>query len=308
MSNTLPEDIEDGDIIKKVTGKITKLFDAETKEGQYGTYTIQKGAIEIEGKEYILSLQNCAQPKSARGRVVTLESVKDDKKKTYKGVQFVIEKFHSKKYDKDVTQEVIKVQGSAIITYDGDTPALESKSSSVAANAAKKPERVIEHSEPKTLQQLIDQILFQHILIDATVRKEYEGKDEETIRAYVASIWIEANRQGANRFYVFRDEDGKVSEPEADQDGGNAEQPADEDIPWDNEPKNQFGDWASVQIPDGKLKGTMLAKAGKVWIQKAYDAYKKVGFDKDFQKFVRQAAIDLGIAKEETEEADDIPI
>ena len=45
MSNQL-DGLEPKDVIKKVTGKITKLFPEKQHEGNYGPYTIQNGEIE----------------------------------------------------------------------------------------------------------------------------------------------------------------------------------------------------------------------------------------------------------------------
>lgn len=320
---SLPEGIEDGEVLKKITGKITKLYPAEEQAGQFGTYKRQKGEIEIGGQTLHLYITSNEQPQSARGKTVTLESIKDEKTKAFKGVQYVIEKFTPKKganAGKEVTQEVIKVNGSAVVTYEGGAPAGDAPAAKTTNSAPNRQTTGVVQStsvvypEPQSLQDLLNQIAYQHALTDATVRNAYKDDkyDEETLRAYVASVWIEANRQGANRFYTFEKEveKAKAQEPAKEE----QEQAAEEDIPWDNEkPKdeepdaNPFGDWASVQVPDGKNKGTMLAKVGKVWIQKAYDAYKVKGFDTDFKKFVKQAAIDLGIAKEE-EEGDDIPM
>jgi len=322
---SLPEGIEDGEVIKKITGKITKLYDAEEQNGQFGTYMRQKGEIEIGGKTLHLYITSNEQPKSARGRTVTLESIKDDKTKAFKGVQYVIEKFTPKKgvnAGKEVTQEVIKVNGSAVVTYEGATPAGDAPAAKTNSAPNRQATGVAQstsvvYPEPQSLQDLLNQIAYQHALTDATVRNAYKDDkyDEETLRAYVASVWIEVNRQGANRFYIFEKEveKAKTQEPAKEE----QEQAAEEDIPWTDgkeeatpEPEsNPFGDWASVEVPDGKNKGTMLAKVGKVWIQKAFDAYKgsPKGFDTDFKKFVRQAAIDLGIAKDE-EEDDSIPM
>lgn len=317
---SLPEGIEDGEVLKKITGKITKLYDKEDVSGQFGSYTRQKGEIEIGGETLHLYITSNEQPKSARGRTVTLESIKDEKTKAYKGVQFIIEKFtpkSGKNEGKEVVQRTIKVNGSAVITFDGAAPASDSPSAktSAPANTGAVKRSDVVYPEPQNLQDLIDQVTLQHTNVDLSVRETYKenGYDEETLRAYVASVWIEINRQGASRFYMFRND----SKPAKQEPAKEQEQAADKDTHWEGDvtaaedavelEENPFGDWASVEVPDGKNKGTMLAKVGKVWIQKAYDAYKVKGFDTDFKKFVKQAAIDLGIAKDE-EEGDDIPM
>jgi hypothetical protein len=141
-------------------------------------------------------------------------------------------------------------------------------------------------STPKSIvtdnpEQALDQIVETHLYIDSLVRMAYLGKvtDEETLRAYVSSVFIEANRKGIS---ISRSEP-KVEEPKLD-------------------PK----EWASVIVPSGSHKDKKLAEIGKPALTKLYQFYLEKGFITPFSKCVEQAAQDLNLDAP-VEETDDIP-
>ena len=115
MSNQL-DGLEPKDIIKKVTGKITKLFPEKQHEGNYGPYTIQNGEIEVDGKAYKLAFWKNTQPESAKGRTVTLSSTRG--KHGLNGVTFEEESYKNKE-GQQIHNQVIKVSASAKVEYDG---------------------------------------------------------------------------------------------------------------------------------------------------------------------------------------------
>jgi hypothetical protein len=272
MSNQL-DGLEPKDIIKKVTGKITKLFPEKQHEGNYGPYTIQNGEIEVDGKAYKLTFWKNTQPESAKGRTITLSSTRG--KHGLNGVTFEEESYKNKE-GQQIHNQVIKVSASAKIEYDG---------------ASEEPVRVA--STPKSIvsdnpEQALDQIVETHLYIDSLVRMAYLGKvtDEETLRAYVSSVFIEANRKGISI--------GK-SEPKSEP---KAEEPAELD------PE----DWASAIVPSGSQKGKKLAEIGKPALTKLYEFYLEKGFTTPFAKCVEKAAEDLNLDSVTTdEEQDEIP-
>ena len=273
MSNQL-EGLEPKDIIKKVTGKITKLFPEKQAEGNYGPYTIQNGEIEVDGKNYKLAFWKCTQPESAKGRTVTLSSTRG--KHGMNGVTFEEESYKNKE-GQQIHNQVIKVSASAKVEYDGasDEPVRVASTS-----------KVIVTDNP---EQAIDQIVETHLYIDSLVRMAYLGKitDEETLRAYVSSVFIEANRKGISI--------GK-SEPKSEP---KAEEPKVEEI----DPK----DWASAIVPSGSQKDKKLGEIGKPALTKLYQYYLEKGFNTPFAKCVEQAAIDFNLDAPIEEDADEIP-
>ena len=270
MSNQL-DGLEPKDIIKKVTGKITKLFPEKKFEGSYGPTSVQNGEIEVDGQTYKLAFWKCTQPESAKGRTVTLSSTRG--KQGLSGVTF--EKESYEKEGKKIENLLIKVTASGKIEYDG---------------ASEEPVRVT--STTKTIvsdnpEQALDQIVETHQYIDSLVRMAYLGKvtDEETLRAYVSSVFIEANRKGIS---ISKSE--PKSEPKV-------EKPAELD------PK----DWASAIVPSGSRKGEKLAEIGKKDLTKLYQFYLEKGFTTPFSKCVEQAAQDFNLDAPVEEDADEIP-
>lgn len=268
MSNQL-EGLEPKDIIKKVTGKIIKLFPEKSSEGQYGPYTIQNGVIEIDGESLKLALWNYTQPDSAKGREVTISSTRG--KHGLNGVTLEEESFKNKE-GKEIHNQVIKVSASAKIEYDG---------------ASEEPVRVAPTQHSKSIvsdnpEQELDRIVETHLYIDSLVRMAYRNiTNEETLRAYVSSVFIEANRKGISIKAEPKSEP-KVEKPEPD--------PL---------------DWASAIVPSGSQKGKKLAEIGKPALTKLYEFYLEKGFNTPFSKCVEQAAIDFDLGCPVDE--DDIP-
>lgn len=273
MSNQL-EGIEPKDIIKKVTGKITKLFPEKQHEGNYGPYTIQNGEIEVDGKPYKLAFWKNTQPESAKGRTVTLSSTRG--KHGLNGVTFEEESYKNKE-GQQIHNQVIKVSASAKVEYDGV--------SEEPARVASTPKSIVSDNP----EQELDRIVETHLYIDSLVRMAYLGKitDEETLRAYVSSVFIEANRKGISISKSEPKSEPKVEEPKAELD------PA---------------DWASAIVPSGSHKGKKLAEIGKPALTKLYEYYLSKEFNTPFAKCVEQAAQDLNLDSVTTdEEEDNIP-
>jgi hypothetical protein len=267
MSNQL-DGIEQKDVIKRVTGKITKLWEARTFNGPKGEFTKQGGEIEIDGTSYGLAFWNNNQSDSLKGKVVTLSSVRS--KHGLSGVTLDHESYDGK--NGKVDRDVIRVTASAKIEIGEHSE----EPPRVASSATP---RQTEIGDPK---KAIDIIVEMHIYIDGLVRHAYAGRatDEETLRSYVASVFIEANRKGIS--YAV------ASEP----------------------PKPAFDpkDWGAAIVPSGSMKGKTLGSVGKPALTKLYQHYLEKGFECPFSKCVEQAGNDLQLGGDLTEEVqDDIP-
>ena len=267
MSNQL-EGLEPKDIIKKVTGKITKLFPEKKFEGQYGPTSVQNGEIEVDGQAYKLAFWKCTQPESAKGRTVTLSSTRG--KQGLGGLTFEEESYE--KEGKKIKNLLIRVSSSAKVEYDGES---------------EEPARVAPTQHSKSIvsdnpELELDRIVETHLYINSLVRMAYSKvTDEETLRAYVSSVFIEANRKGIS---ISRSE--PKPEPKAEE----------------LDPK----EWASVIVPSGSHKDKKLAEIGKPALTKLYQYYLDKGFITPFSKCVEQAASDLNLDAP-VEETDDIP-
>jgi hypothetical protein len=274
MSNQL-EGIEPDDIIKKVTGKITKLYKSRNVNTKYGEKNFQDGEIEIDGNAYKITFCNNEQKDSVRNRTVTLSSTRG--KQGLNGVTFAEEKYENKE-GKQIHNQVIKVSASAKVEYDGV--------SEEPARVASTPKVIVTDNPEKALDEIVEL----HQYIDSLVRMAYLGKitDEETLRSYVSSVFIEANRKGIH--YSTKAEAPKKEEPK-------------EELNPD--------DWGSAIVPEGhpkfkELGGKKLAEIGKPALTKLYEYFLEKGFTTPFAKCVEKAAEDLSLDAP-VEEADEIP-
>lgn len=269
MSNQL-EGLNQNDIIPKVTGKITKLWPAKEKENKYGPYKIQGGDIEIDGQIYGITFMDKEQnPDVLKGKVVTISSTKG--KTGLGGVELGHESY-SKSDGTKVDRDCIKVKKTAKVELAGG----EAIEEPVSVTRETRPSRQVE-CDPK---KAIDSIVEMHLYIDGLVRHAYAGRtsDEETIRLYVSSVFIEANRKGIS--YAVASEPPKpVCDPK---------------------------DWGAAIVPSGSMKGKTLGSVGKPALTKLYQHYLEKGFDCPFSKCVEQAGIDLNLDGP-LEEQDDIP-
>jgi hypothetical protein len=276
MSNQL-DGLEPKDIIKKVTGKITKLFPERKFDGQYGPTSVQNGEIEVDGQAYKIAFWKCTQLDSAKNRTVTLSSTRS--KQGLNGV--ILEKESYEKEGKKIENLLIRVSASAKIEYDGE--------SEEPARVTSTPKVIVTDNPEKALDEIVEM----HQYIDSLVRMAYLGKitDEETLRSYVSSVFIEANRKGIH--YSTKTEAPKKEEP----------------VKEEADPKN----WGSAIVPEGhpkfkELGGKKLAEVGKPSLTKLYEYFLEKGFTTPFAKCVEQAAEDFHLDSPLTEEPqDDIP-
>jgi hypothetical protein len=274
MSKQL-DGVEPKDIIKTVTGRVTKLWDEKTFQSDRGEFVVQNGEIEIDGDKYKLKFVSNTQDKSMAGKSVTLSSSRG--KHGLNGVAFDHET-----YMKDgvkVENDVIKVTKTGKVEWEG----VESSKPSPKPAAKKSTEIIVNDTDPK---KALDQLVEQHMYIDALTRHAYASRkyDEETIRSYVSTLFIEANKRGI----VI---------------GGQA--PAEEPVV---DPE----DWGSVVVPSGhpkfkELGGKKLAEVGKPALVRLHQYFLENPSDKPFAKAVEQAAEDLQLGGAEELEQDDIP-
>jgi hypothetical protein len=272
MSNQL-DGIEQKDIIKRVTGKVTKLWEPKTFTGPKGEFVIQGGDIEIDGQTYGLKFFNNTQEQSIKGNVVTLSSVRG--KHGLTGVSLEHESYDGK--NGRVDRDIIKVTATGKVEFN---------------RPSEEPARVASPATPKSIvtdnpEKALDEIVELHQYIDSLVRMAYLGKitDEETLRSYVSSVFIEANRKGIH--YSSKVEAPKKEEPQEQLDPD---------------------DWGSAIVPSGSHRGKKLAEIGKPALTKLYEYYLEKGFTTPFAKCVEKAAEDLNLDSVTTdEEEDNIP-
>jgi hypothetical protein len=273
MSKQL-DGVEPKDIIKTVTGRVTKLWEAKTFQGDKGEFTIQNGSIEIDGDTYGIKFWNQTQPTEMSGKTVTLSSTRS--KHGLNGVVFEHDSY-TKKDGTKVEQDVIKVSKSGKVEWEG-------QASAPKPVTKKSIEIIVTDTDPK---RALDQLLEQHMYINSLVRHAYKPNmlNEDTIRSYVSTLFIEANKRGIQ----IGGQSAPVEEPVVDPE-----------------------DWGSVIVPSGhpkfkELGGKKLAEVGKPALVRLHQYFLENPSDKPFAKAVEQAAEDLQLGGAEELEQDDIP-
>lgn len=201
MSYAEKNNIEAGQIILSVTGKLTKLFDPETKErpnkpGEM--YVIQNGELLIDGDPVRLSLYGEGSlPKTARGREITLKSHQGSK--GINGVKY--KPFFSQKLKAEV--ESIEASEKAEVYIDGQPftggpiPAPQQRTNAPSKPSTAQPTPTLQNSNQSTLEDVLLSIDRVHLTCSAIVKESYPNISDEMRQAYVASYFIEANRNGA---------------------------------------------------------------------------------------------------------------
>lgn len=228
MSYAQKNHLEEGNIIISVTGRLVKLFDAKTKErpnkpGEM--YVVQEGAILVDGDEVKVKMYGePTLPKNARGKEITLKSSQGPK--GISGLKYKPEDYFSKVKNQQVFNECIEVSEKAEIYIDGVAFTGQELGGSPQASAApsspSKPKPTPAHptAPTNTLEDLLISIDRVHLACTAIVKESYPNADPETHRAYVASYFIEANRNNAQHLPSKYPSQPKIVQPEGD------------DIPW----------------------------------------------------------------------------
>ena len=199
----IKEDYDDGQTVMCIRGTITSLFDP--KKGD--TYEYQNGTMKDEaGVEMGISFSKNSQPKTAKGKKVTIRSVKNEQH-GWLGIK--VEDQSYVKEGEQVNKRVLKITGSAEITYAGEssgsggggahTPHTETPASSSA--------RAPDPRHPELI--LIDitafhQRCYKYASDAYTVGKKDGEISAEAFQAFVSSIFIEGCRQGAQVNYQER--------------------------------------------------------------------------------------------------------
>jgi hypothetical protein len=287
------------DPITEVSGKIKSLYDPQEHDGANGPFTIQNGVLTTQHGDIKLVLFSNTLPKTARGRNVTIKLGKDKKNKLG-GVTYEISEYFSKKKNEDVQEEIIKVNGLAVISYEGAKPAeskpAESKPAEDKPNPRNKLEQestIVYDSDPVADMELLINL---HWRIDQAVRIKYRDVNEETRRCYVNSIFIQADKCGiVNRFIASASVKQAPAKPQEQ-----AEEAKETDAGFEREPYI----WESSVIPSGTLAGKRLGDVEPEDIIRMHKFCVERGSKTLFSQHLAQAVKDLHLDLED----DDFPL
>lgn len=188
-------ELEIGDVIPGIAGRLTRLWEPETKQGQYGDFTTQNGEIEEDGHSIQIRLQDCPLPLSVRGRFVAITSTKV--RGALRGVE--LDEWNGKRRLKIGKSAKIEVQGQTPqVDHDAEDDGPPKEAQAPAKSAPRAPNPVRTQSDFMGLVVGISKIAILHRICHRIVNVVYDGVAvrPEQIQAATASTFIEACKQG----------------------------------------------------------------------------------------------------------------
>ena len=274
----------DGDIVKKVRGKITKLY--EVKKG--GDYEYQNGEfVGEDGGTIRICFSKCSQPESAKNKMVTIVGHKSEQH-GWTGI-----KVYDKEYDKDGQKKIrreLRVSATATLTYDGGAPSGNAPSNSggsqktgqnqsSGSGGGNSSRNVNNDIHPKII---LGDLIALHADIVALVNETYGVENAKP--EFIATIFIEAGKQGLA--FNYKDRASKpvpVKYPPAPSDPS---------------------EWKECVMPWGETtKGKKLSEITDETLKKIHKYFDDKADNSALAECVYQAARDRDIFKAEREEA-----
>lgn len=267
--------VSEGENIDHVEGRLVSIFDVK----QAGKSTVQNGEIETPDGKIKIALWGTELPKSLKGKRICITAIDGDK---WGQITYGVNSYSGRKGE--VTEEVLSIGSKAEIEEIEGAP---------ASGNAEQRTRPAQPQSTGSFTESIESLLEHHMIVDELTRLAYAKKDydEETIRAYVASIWINADRAG----YIVP----------GDRPLSGARQPSTAAAPagpTQPDPQN----WAEAIVPSGTKEGQTLGAVGKEYLKKLEAVRKQQNKQGPFWECVKQAALDLSW-DDAAEETDDIP-
>lgn len=203
LFSRIKSDYDDGQVVMCISGTLTAIFDP--KKGE--TYEYQSATMkDSEGTEMSISFSKNSQPKTAKGKKVTIRSVKHEQH-GWLGI-----KVEDQEYEKDgqqIKKRVLKITSTADIQYhDSASGGGGNASSGPGPGTASGPAyRPPDDRHPELV--LADITAFhQRCRFYASqayvIGTEPGNVSQEEFQAYVSSIFIEGCRQGAQQNYQER--------------------------------------------------------------------------------------------------------
>lgn len=280
------DEYADGQIVMCIAGTITSIYAAKTGD----TYEYQNGKIkDSEGTEMDISFSKNTQPLTAKGKKVTIKSIKSEQH-GWLGIKVEDQSYTPQGKDEPVQKRVLKITATAEVVYDGGTTTASGKSDSGATGATKSSQGSQGGRHP---DEVLRELIMMHARCYDFAKGVYDPKEMPAqLQSATASIFIEACKMGVA--YNFVEEVSKPVPPKI------TTAPSDPSL------------WKTCMIPSGLMVGKTLADLDDDGMMKFYEALK----DKEtkFANCVKQAAEDRGLLKqaepdplEPSEDSDDIP-
>lgn len=196
------------EIVMAVEGKIISIFDAETRTGKYGEYTIQNCKFETNSGEIAATLFNFSLDASDKGKRFSVRCGKS--KNGLKGIRYEIQSWKDKKTGDDKHKEVLVLDDNCAFVFADQSGALHAHKP--APKPAQKPlpaadagwdKPTVSKTTPELFARedigfndAVKNLVAKHMVVHEVVSSVYSECDAETRRAYTSTIWIALDRIG----------------------------------------------------------------------------------------------------------------
>lgn len=276
------DEIPDGFPVQLIEGTITKLYKVTKGDGQFGPYEFQNGELkDAEGNTMKICFSSNTQHSSAQGKKVRMGCVKTEH--GLKGVMVEDTKEREKDGKKYPSERILKITAVAEVIYEGGQ---------AVGNTA--PQSAGSQTQGQTyLQQkpseIIRDVLAMHDSVFSIVNDHYKDQTAEFRQSFIASVFIEANKQGACQHFIQREGVPKEeNKKEVDQ---NNLYPA---------------DWPYAIVPSGSQKGKTLKEVPDDMAIALFEYYDSRQSNTPFAECVFQMARDRGLIPKKEDE-DNLP-
>lgn len=266
------DDFTNGDNVKRIKGKITALYNANKGDD----YEYQNGEFTGEdGSKIRICFSKCSQPSSAKNKTVMISSVSNDQQ-GWLGIK-VLDKEHDGK-----KQRELRIVPSAIVEYIGgpngsssDSP--KDKTTGEKTEGRPAPERKGSQDHPRPL---LEDMVELHFDVATLVAKRYGKESFEVVAPFIATVFIEAAKNGLAYDYKNR-----ASKPVP--------------VKYPPAPKD-YSLWKECVMPWGKegVIGKKLSELSEDKLREIHIYFDEKGINTDLAECVYQAARDLNLFKQ----------
>lgn len=282
----IKSDKDDGDNVKCIQGTITKLFPIKKGSGSGGEFEYQNGEFkDNDGDTIKICFSKCSQPDGAKGKKVTITSIRHDTH-GWLGIKIADSEYvknEGKDNETKVKERQLKIVPSAEIKYEGGAPSSEPARTQTSGGGSSSSRQDLT-LHPKLV---LKDICLMHARVTDLVNEIYKGAEgvtPEFIQGAVGTVFIESARSGLHHDFEKR---------------YNAELPK-VYPPAPKDPK----DWDVCVIPKGEFAGKTLKELPTDKLRELHVALDKNKSNTPFAECVYQAAKDRKIFEKEKPPAD----
>lgn len=272
-------------VIKCVEGVLKELYQENSGDGQYGPWTLQNGLIEdANGDAIKVVFSNCTQPNGARGKKVKIMSTPTDKH-GLQGIKVEDRAAGEKNGKQYPAERTIKVTTTAEVVYEGGSP-------KQSAQSGEKTGGTLQQSYPSQKpSEIIKDVLACHDSVFTLVNDHYKDQTPEFRQSFIASVFIESNKQGACQHFIKRESAPIEKQEEKKEVDQNNLSPA---------------DWPEAIVPAGSQKGKKLKDVGDDMLLALFSHFDFKKDNSPFAECVYLAAQDRKVLPQ-TQEPDNLP-